>query len=144
MKTVKRNSLLGPLFLNDFFPENKLESLNYESFSIPKVNIKENNKTFVVELAVPGLAKESFAIEVEKDVLKVSANVAPKSDSTDTEVKTRFTRKEFNFRGFNRSFTLPELVDVKDIKANYTDGILSISLPKKEVKEDIKRMVEIS
>ena len=144
MKTVKRNNLWGPLFFDEFFPENKLESLNYESFSIPKVNIRENNSNFVVELAVPGLTKESFAIEIEKDVLKVSANVAPKSESTDTEVKTQFTRKEFNYRSFNRSFTLPEMVDVEDIKADYTDGVLSISLPKKEVKEDIKRMVEIS
>jgi HSP20 family protein len=144
MKAVKRNNLWGPLFFDDFFPENKLESLNYESFSIPKVNIKENNSNFVIELAVPGLTKESFAIEIEKDVLKVSANVAPESDSTDTEVKSQFTRKEFNFRSFNRSFTLPETVDAADIKANYNDGILSISLPKKEVKEEIKRMVEIS
>ena len=144
MKTVKRNNPWGPLFFDDFFPENKLESLNYESFSIPKVNIKENNSNFVVELAVPGLTKESFAIEIEKDVLKVSANVTPKSESTDTEVKTQFTRKEFNYSSFNRSFTLPETVDVEDIKADYTDGVLSISLPKIEVKEDIKRMVEIS
>ena len=144
MKVVRRNSIWNPSIFDELFPENRLESLNYESFSIPKVNIKENFSTFVIELAVPGLSKDSFDIEIEKEVLKVSSNVSPKEESTDTDTKTQFTRKEFNYRSFTRSFNLPEAVNVEDVKASYIDGILSISLPKKEVKKDIKRMVEIS
>jgi len=143
MKTVKGNIWM-PSILDEFFPENRLESLNYESFSIPKVNIKENNSTFVLDLAVPGLTKDSFTIELEKETLTVSSNVAPNTDSTETDTETKFTRKEFNYRSFTKSFTVPETVDVTNIEASYKDGILSISLPKKEVKEDIKRMVEIS
>ena len=108
MKTVKRNNLWGPLFLDDIFPENKLESLNYESFSIPKVNIKENNETFVVELAVPGLTKESFAIKIEKEVLLVSANVAPKSDSPDTEVKHDLQEKNLIFAALTEVSPYPK------------------------------------
>jgi|TARA_R110002094_G_scaffold200458_2_gene172110 HSP20 family protein len=144
MKVVRRNSMWNPSILDELFPQNRLESLNYERFSIPKVNIKENFSTFVIELAVPGLSKDSFDIEIEKEVLKVSSKVSPKEESTDTETKTQFTRKEFNYNNFTRSFNLPEAVNMEDVKASYIDGILSISLPKKEVKKDIKRMVEIS
>jgi HSP20 family protein len=144
MKVVRRNSIWSPSFFDELFPENRLESLNYERFSIPKVNIKENLSTFVIDLAVPGLSKDSFDIEIEKEVLKVSSNVSPKEESTDTNTKTQFTRKEFNYSSFTRSFNLPEAVNVEDVKASYFDGILSISLPKKEVTKDIKRMVEIS
>jgi len=144
MKTVRRNSIWDSSIFDELFPENRLESLNYERFSIPKVNIKENFSTFVIELAVPGLSKDSFDIEIEKEVLKVSSNVSPKEESTDTNTKTQFTRKEFNYSSFTRSFNLPEAVNMEDVKASYIDGILSISLPKKEVKKDIKRMVEIS
>ncbi|MEL6811076.1 MAG: Hsp20/alpha crystallin family protein [Bacteroidota bacterium] len=144
MKTVSRSKFWPSSIWDEFFPENRLDMLNYESFSIPKVNIQENFTNFVIELAVPGLKKKNFAIEIEKEVLKVSSNFAPKRESTDTKVNTQFTRKEFNYGSFERTFTLPELVNVEEIEASYTDGILTISLPKKEVKEDIKRMVEIS
>jgi len=144
MKVVRRNSIWNPSFFDELFPENRLESLSYERFSIPKVNIKENFSTFVIDLAVPGLSKDSFDIEIEKEVLKVSSNVSPKEESTDANTKTQFTRKEFNYSSFTRSFNLPEAVIVEDVEASYFDGILSISLPKKEVKKDIKRMVEIS
>lgn len=145
MKLVKRNDFWFPSIFDEFFTENRLDVPNYEKFSKPAVNISENLATFVIKLAVPGLNKEQFAIEIEKDILKVSSNFAPKRESADTENKNnQFTRKEFNYGSFERSFTLPETVNVEDIKADYIDGILSITLPKIEVKEDIKKMVEIS
>lgn len=144
MRTVNKNKFWIPSIFDEFFPENNLDSLNYERFSIPKVNIKENFTTFMVEIAAPGLKKEDFAIEIEKLVLKVSSNFTPKRETTGTDNDTEFTRKEFNYASFTRSFTLPNRVRVEDIEATYTDGILTISLPKKEVKEEIKRMVEIS
>ena len=145
MKVVKKNDLWFPSIFDEFFTENRLDVPNYENFRKPAVNISENFATFVIDLAVPGYKKEQFAIEIEKDVLKVSSNFAPKRDSADTDnKKNQFTRKEFSYGKFSRSFTLPETVNVEDIKAEYTDGILSITLPKKEVKEDIKKMVEIS
>jgi HSP20 family protein len=144
MRTVNKNKFWIPSIFDEFFPVNNLDSLNYERFSIPKVNIKENFTTFMVEIAAPGLKKEDFAIEIEKLVLKVSSNFTPKRETTGTDNDTEFTRKEFNYASFTRSFTLPNRVRVEDIEATYTDGILTISLPKKEVKEEIKRMVEIS
>lgn len=144
MITVNKSKFWIPSMFDEFFPVNNLDSLNYERFSIPKVNIKENLTTFVVEVAAPGLKKEDFAIEIEKLVLKVSSNITPKRETTGTDNDTQFTRKEFNYTSFTRSFTLPKKVKVEGIDATYTDGVLTISLPKKEVKEEIKHMVEIS
>jgi len=144
MRTVNKRNFCSPSIFDEFFTEKNLDSLNYERFSIPKVNIRENFTTFVVEIAAPGLKKEDFVIEIEKLVLKVSSNFTPKRETTGTDNDTQFTRKEFNYASFTRSFTLPKKVKVEDIEAMYTDGILTISLPKKEVKEEFKHMVEIS
>ncbi|MCZ6594661.1 MAG: Hsp20/alpha crystallin family protein [Bacteroidetes bacterium] len=144
MITVNKSKFWIPSMFDEFVPVNNLDSLNYERFSIPKVNIKENFTTFIVEIAAPGLKKEDFAIDIEKLVLKVSSNFTPKRETTGTDNDTQFTRKEFNYTSFTRSFTLPKKVNVESIDATYTDGVLTISLPKKEVKEEIKHMVEIS
>ena len=144
MITVNKSKFWIPSMFDEFVPVNNLDSLNYERFSITKVNIKENFTTFIVEIAAPGLKKEDFAIEIEKLVLKVSSNFTPKRETTGTDNDTQFTRKEFNYASFTRSFTLPKEVNVDGVDAKYTDGVLTISLPKKEVKEEIKRKVEIS
>ena len=142
MKVVKRNTGWFPSIFDEFFTENRLDVPNYENFSIPAVNIQENLTNFVIELAAPGLKKENIAIEVEENVLKVSSEVTSKTETEDTE--TKFTRKEFNFRNFSRLFTLPETVDVENIAASYTDGILYVTIPKKEAQKALKKMVEIS
>ncbi len=142
MKVVKRNTGWFPSIFDELFTENRLDVPNYENFSIPAVNIQENLTNFVIELAVPGFKKENIAIEVEENVLKVSSEVTSKTETEDADRK--FTRKEFNFRNFSRSFTLPETVDVENIVASYENGILSVTIPKKEEEKALKRMVEIS
>jgi len=142
MKLVKRNTGWIPSVFDEFFTENRLDVPNYENFSIPAVNIQENLANFVIELAAPGLTKEKFAIEVEENILKVSSEVTSETNSEDKDKK--FTRREFSFRNFTRSFTLPETVDVENITASYTDGILYITVPKKEKQIALKKMVEIS
>lgn len=142
MKVVKRNTGWFPSIFDEFFTENRLDVPNYENFSIPAVNIQENLTNFVIELAAPGLTKEKFAIEVEENVLKVSSEVTSNSETEDKDQK--FTRREFSFRNFTRSFTLPETVDVENITASYKDGILYITVPKKEEQKALKKMVEIS
>ena len=118
MKLVKNNNVWLPTIFDDLFPENRMDSLNYERFSIPAVNIRDNFANFVIELAVPGLKKENIAIEIEKNVLKVSSNVSTSKESTDDNDTFKFTRKEFNFAKFERSFTLPEKVNNDAISAN--------------------------
>ncbi len=142
MKLVKRNTGWIPSVFDEFFTENRLDVPNYENFSIPAVNIQENLANFVIELAAPGLTKEKFAIEVEENILKVSSEVTSETNSEDKEKK--FTRREFSFRNFTRSFTLPETVDVENITASYKGGILYITIPKEEKQKALKKMVEIS
>jgi HSP20 family protein len=92
----------------------------------PAVNIKESEKDFSIQLAVPGLNKEDFSIVVEKNTLKVSAKkeVAVKEGE-------KIWRKEFSFQQFERQFNLPDTVSVEKIGATYEQGILTISLEKK-------------
>ena len=143
MRMIKRNTGLFPSLFDDWFIENRLDRQDYETFSIPAVNISENFSIFAIEIAAPGLKKEDFSIELDKQVLTISSKNHPADDS-ESEIKRKFNRKEFNYGEFTRSFKLPETVNLKEIGANYENGILSITLPKKEEEQDIKRMVEIS
>jgi HSP20 family protein len=92
------------------------------------VNIIESENGFDIELAVPGLKKEDFKINIEKNLLTVSAE-AKKEEAA---VAKYYSKKEFSFNSFSRSFTLPETVDQNNIEAAYTDGILKLSIAKKE------------
>ncbi|MDX1783244.1 MAG: Hsp20/alpha crystallin family protein [Aequorivita vladivostokensis] len=143
MKTVNKISIWLPGLLDNLLFDNKLDVLNnnYETFSIPAVNIIENFPNFVVELAVPGLQKEDFSIEVEEDTLKISSKKA--KEQTEENNDSRFRKREFNYQSFERSFKLPENIKTEDIQANYENGILKITLPKEE-KKALKKMVEIS
>ena len=101
----------------------KDESVNW----MPSVNIKERTNDYKIDLAVPGMSKEDFKVEVENGVLTVSGE--RKEDKTEGE---KSTRKEFHYGTFKRVFTLPETADIEKIGANYKDGLLSLTLGKRE------------
>ena len=94
----------------------------------PAVNIHENEKQFTLEVAAPGLKKDDFKISMENFLLTISREVNEEKE----EVKDNFTRREFAYNNFSRSFRLPKTILVNKIKADYKDGILSIALPKDE------------
>jgi HSP20 family protein len=94
----------------------------------PAVNIAETENEFEIELAAPGLKKEDFKISLDKNVLSVS--VEKKSETTDETKK--YSKREYSYQSFVRSFTLPETVDYSKIDAEYTDGILKLNVAKKE------------
>lgn len=146
MKAVNRNNVWLPNIFENLFFDNRLDvPNNYETFSNPKVNIIENNSNFVLEFAVPGMKKENFTIEVEKEVLTLSAkSITDEKSESKEEDDFKFRRREFNYKEFKRSFKLPEKINTDDIKASYTDGILRITLPKVEEEIESKKMVEIS
>jgi HSP20 family protein len=130
--------------LDDFFNRD-LTSVFSQNFntgiSLPKVNIKETADAYFVEMAVPGLKKSDFQIDLENQLLSISTEVEEKSE----EKEENYTRREFGYSSFKRSFTLPETVDEEKIKANYKEGILSIHLPKKEeAKQKPPRNIKIS
>lgn len=96
--------------------------------NIPAANIKENAKDYSIELAAPGLAKEDFKINLENDVLSVSAEKSTEKE----EQKDNYTRQEFQYNSFSRSFRLPESINPDKIDAKYENGLLKLTIPKKE------------
>lgn len=122
-----------PSFFDRFFG-NELEGWNRANFSntnttLPSVNIKENTDVFLVEVAAPGFEKSDFNIELNNDILTISSEKQLNEEVKDDE---KIAKQEFSYQSFTRSFTLPELVDEEKISATYENGILSISIPKKE------------
>jgi HSP20 family protein len=133
MTLVRRNqnaketfpSLLSSLF-EEFANFDKLDK-NFNKF-VPAVNVAESDKDFTIEVSVPGFKKEDFNIRLDNDVLTISGE----HKTEDEEKNKNYTRKEFHYSSFERSFTLPESVNTDAIDAKYENGILNIILPKKE------------
>jgi HSP20 family protein len=133
MKRPAFPSLFGERWLNDFFDTDRFfdsDLLKMASIpQLPLVNIADEEKEYVVEMAVPGMSKKDFSISVENGMLTISAETKAEKE----EVKKNFTRKEFSFNTFSRSFTLPENANDEKIAANYENGILKIHIAKKEL-----------
>jgi HSP20 family protein len=110
-----------------------IENFNpgYKINNMPSVNIHETDDKFNVSLAAPGLKKEDFKIGIENGVLIISAE---KKDEK-TETQPNYSRKEFSYETFSRSFTLPEVANTEAIAASYENGVLSIDIPKREKKQ---------
>ncbi|MBL0008515.1 MAG: Hsp20/alpha crystallin family protein [Saprospiraceae bacterium] len=98
--------------------------------SSPSVNIVEHDANYTMQLAAPGLQKSDFSINIENDYLVISAEKQTEKEETANEGK--FTRREFNYSSFKRSFQLDENINREGIAASYENGVLSITLPKKE------------
>lgn len=126
----------SPLFsslsswMDDFFPENfDFPKPMVKGITIPAVNVTENKNEFKVEVAAPGFKKEDFNLEIKNGYLTINGETKAEEEKKDEQ----FTRREFRFNSFSRSFSLPENVKETDIKARYNDGILLVTLPKTKV-----------
>ncbi|TQD39378.1 Hsp20/alpha crystallin family protein [Haloflavibacter putidus] len=145
MSLVKRTNnwlpnIFDDMFNNDWMDENS--NLGNLGINVPAVNIHESEDAFKVDVAAPGKTKGDFNIELDNNVLTISAE--EKTENTEEE-KGKITRREFSFSKFKRAFTLPDTVENNEISANYENGVLTINLPKKEeAKVQAKRMIEIS
>lgn len=125
---------------NDLF-ENVVTTPDLKRATVPAVNIVETDDNYRLEMAAPGMKKEDFKINVENDLLTISTE----KKSETTEKNEKYTRKEFSYSSFLRSFTLPEIVDMDKINANYDNGIMTLLLPKKEeAKPKAPREIKIS
>lgn len=124
-------------WMDDFFPENGFKPA-VKGISIPAVNVTESKSAFKLNIAAPGFKKEDFKLEVKNDYLTISGeSSAEKEDKDET-----FTRREYAYSTFSRSFGLPENVKSDEITAQYADGVLKVTLPKK--KADEKPVQQIS
>lgn len=139
MSLIKRNRLYFPA-MEDFFGPDWFGGTSDGMNTLPAVNIKESEKNFELELAIPGQKREDFNVEVDDNVLTISMETRVEDES----VTDNYTRKEFSYSSFSRSFTLPETIDETKIDASYRDGILRVLLPKKEeALPKPKRMISI-
>lgn len=125
---------------NDFFEGEFLPSRpSMRSGSTPAANIQETENAYHVELASPGMSKDDFKIEVDEDLLTIRSE----KETEKEEEGTRFTKREFNYTSFVRSFRLPEEVDADKISASYKEGILNLEIPRKEVEAKKVRKIDI-
>ena len=140
MRIVKyNNNNVFPSLMNEFFNDDLRMNFFNRRHSVPSVTSVENNDSFEIDLAVPGMKKDDFTIELNDKILVIS------SDNSNYDQNERTRLNEFNYSSFQRSFRVPESVELDKIKANYKNGILKIKLPKR--KDSItkpNRVIDIS
>ena len=138
MGLVRFNPNLANRVFDEFF--NNVPARTNFSGTLPAVNVKETEDDYAIELAVPGLKKEDFKVEINECILTIAAERKTENE----EKKEGYTRREFSYTNFTRRFTLPETADETNISASYTDGILVLNLPKKEeAKPQPARLIEV-
>jgi HSP20 family protein len=127
-------------FFPAFFPDINDDVFGFADENLPATNVSENEKAFNIELSVPGFKKEDVKIEIEKNVLKISAENEINNEEKDENEKT--LRREFRKSSFCRSFTIPDNIDTEHISASQKDGVLQIALPKlnKAIENKVKKI----
>jgi HSP20 family protein len=144
MSLIKRNEwpLLGNgSWLSDFFDTEKFfDSDLLKNRALPAVNVKESEKNYEIDVVAPGRSKKDFNISAENGVLTISSEMKEEKEEKEKD----YTRKEFSYSSFSRSFVLPENANEDDIKANYTEGILKLEVAKKNISQPkIKKAIEV-
>jgi HSP20 family protein len=130
------NSLLEDFWNTDGFLENRLLG---SRMTAPAVNIQDHDHSFIVEVAAPGLRKSDFSVDLQNGVLRIEAETKEEEE----EKTDAFTRREFAYNGFSRSFSLPEYVKQDDINATYENGILRLVLKKEQQQVSKRKHIEI-
>ena len=151
MKLIKYNQPARPAtltnfvdrFFNDDWFDLPTRVFNNGNYGLPAVNIKEDDERYTLEVVAPGRKREDFNVEVENDLLRISAE--RKVENSEKDAEDNYTRREFSYTSFARSFQLPETVAADNIAARYENGVLYLELPKKEeAKPQPARTIEIS
>lgn len=142
MLLVRRNNDFD--WLNNWFDDNFFNTpvMAQTTNTAPAVNVKEDNKQYVMEVAVPGLKKEQVNMSIDKDGY-LTLSIENKNEQKDENKKEHYLRREFSYTSYRQSYALPDNVDADKIEANVADGVLKVVLPKvekKEEKEDVKHI----
>lgn len=134
-------SLFDRFFDNDLFDWSNRNFSNTNT-TLPAVNIKESADEFEVNMAVPGFSKDDFKIELKHDLLTIASEKEIENETSDGQ---QFTKREYSYQSFSRSFTLPNTADSEKIGARYDNGILKVTIPKKEeAKPKAPKQIHIS
>ena len=142
MLLVRRNNDFD--WLNNWFDDNFFNTpvMAQTTTTAPAVNVKEDNKQYVMEVAVPGLKKEQVNMSIDKGGY-LTLSIENKNEQKDENKKEHYLRREFSYTSYRQSYALPDNVDADKIEANVADGVLKVVLPKvekKEEKEDVKHI----
>lgn len=130
-------------FMGDFF--STMPSLFRDDFNVPgakhfvPVNIKENEQGYVLEVVAPGLEKEDFTINLEQNILTISAEKKAETENANG----KDIRKEYKYQSFKRSFTVDDNINAESISAKYVNGVLTLNLPKKEEVKEAPKQITI-
>lgn len=152
MSLTQRNRSLLPSFSrlwddDDFFNRGLmnwgLSNFSASDSTLPAVNIRETDNSYEVQMAAPGMKKEDFKVELDNNILTISSE---KTDEYEDNGKEKYSRREFYYQSFQRSFNLPkEVVDEEKIEAHYKDGVLHLNIPKRETaKQKPPRKIKIA
>lgn len=153
MKLLKANGNLinqMPLLFDDFFNRDivnwGLSNFSDTNTTIPSVNIKETPNNFEVEVAAPGMSKKDFKVELDGNLLTISSEKTNETNGREDKEDEKYTRREFSYQSFYRTFNLPkDVVDIDKIEAKYENGLLQLLIPKKEeAKQKPPRLIQIS
>jgi HSP20 family protein len=140
LPTITRRSF-RPFYMPNLFDDDFFPVLSNRTSSMPAVNIREDEKNYTLDLAVPGINRDDLKIDMNDDVLTISSETKNETE----ENKDGFKRKEFSYSSFCRSFYIPENANRDKIEANYKEGILSVVIPKQdEEKNKLTRQIKIS
>jgi HSP20 family protein len=142
MLPARRNQYWLPSIFNDIFDDDFMGYTPAKQFASPAVNIIENEKDYQIEVAAPGMSKEDFKVRLENDNELV---ISLEKKNEDKHEKKNYLRREFSYASFKQSFIIPDEVEAEGIGAAMVDGVLKITLPKKEVtvKTPASRQIEI-
>ncbi|PLX02949.1 MAG: heat-shock protein Hsp20 [Marinilabiliales bacterium] len=124
--------------LNDF-DKNLNHSTNRNDLSSPLVNVINQDNQYVIEVAAPGIKKENFNIKLENNKLVISSNLKEDKD----EKNVNYSIKEFGFTSFSKTFFVPKDIEAEKINADYNNGVLSVSIPKKEKEAALSRNIKV-
>jgi HSP20 family protein len=130
MALVRRSgypSVFGNSFLSDLFDDDRFNSPWLSGRSVPAVNVRETDKNFEIEVAAPGYEKNDFKVEMDNGLLTISVEKQEEKE----EKENNYTRREFGYSSFSRSFNLPQNINEEDINAKYEGGILKLTIAKK-------------
>lgn len=144
MAIIKKSDwpfLMSGSWLSDFFDKDRFFDSDWvKRQSIPAVNVKETDKNFEIEVAAPGLTKKDFNITVENRVLTISSEKEEEKEMKEEE----YTRREFSYTSFSRSFAIPENVSEENVNAVYEDGVLRLQMKKMTLpKEKARKAIEV-
>ncbi|MGE5521224.1 MAG: Hsp20/alpha crystallin family protein [Candidatus Dadabacteria bacterium] len=147
MSLIRRNNLNAMSLFDDLFTRDLwdwgLKNNSSTQTTLPAVNIRETNDHYIVEMAAPGMKKEDFKVELDGNWLTISSE---RNDQHEQKEGEKYTRQEFDYQSFQRSFELSkDVVEIDQINARYENGVLQLLIPKKEeVKQKPPRMIQIS